>query len=273
MSIISLGKINKNILYAIFGGIFKLLATLAKDGISKDQEIELKNHAFILGINSGLGLSLSIIPYLISKKNYHNLNCCIKYEEKLIFNDAFYEVSKNRIYQLLIIALCDFIQKLLFFLYVGLINFWIFDIPFIMLFSYFILKKKLYIHHFISLIFIIIFGVVIIVIYYLYTEQPEDFFFQILNTLIVEIVFSLEIVVAKYTLEYKFCSPYEICFFEGIFQLLLNLILIIIFTYVPVSEIKYISSIEYEGKIYIDNFFQYFSKLSFVELFLLLFLQ
>ena len=125
-----------------------------------------------------------------------------------------------------------------------------------MLFSYFILKKKLYIHHLISLIFIIIFGVAIIVIYYLYTNQPEDFFFQILNTLIVEIVFSLEIVIAKYTLEYKFCSPYEICFFEGIFQLLLNLILLIIFTYIPMSEIKYINSIEYEGKKYIDNFYQ-----------------
>ena len=265
MAIISFGKINKKILYAIFGGIFKLLATLAKDGISKDQEIELKNHPFILGINSGLGLCFSFIPFLISKKNYHDINCCIKGDEKLIYNDVFYEVRKNRIYYLLIIAFCDFTQKLLFFLYVGLINFWIFDIPFIIMFSHFILKRKLYIHHFITLIFIIIFGVVIIVVYYLFTDQPNDFFFQVLNTLILEIVFSLEIVVAKYALEYKFCSPYEICLFEGLFQLILNLILLIIFTYIPLSEINYITSTQYEGKIFIDNFFQYFSKMSLIE--------
>ena len=64
MSIISLRKVNKKILYSIFGAIFKLLATSAKDGISKDQEIELKNHAFILGINSGYGYPFQLFLIL-----------------------------------------------------------------------------------------------------------------------------------------------------------------------------------------------------------------
>ena len=140
-----------------------------------------------------------------------------------------------------------------------------FDILFILIFSHFILKVKLYKHHFISLMLIIIFGIIIIIINNLYNEKSEDFFFKILNTLIIEIIFSLQMVVAKYAIEYKLSSPYEICLFEGVFILAINLILLIIFTFIPMSEIKYIKKTEYEGKMYIDNFFQYFSKISFIE--------
>ena len=134
-----------------------------------------------------------------------------------------------------------------------------------MLFSYFILKEKLYKHHFVSLILIIFFGIVIIVIYYLCSNTDNEFFFKILNTLVIEIIFSLEIVIAKYAIEYKFCSPYEICLMEGIVILIINLILLIIFTFVPLSEINYIKYIEYDGKIYLDNFIQYFSQISYIE--------
>lgn len=66
-------------------------------------------------------------------------------------------------------------------------------------------------------------------------------------------------------MEYKLSSPYEICLFEGVFILVINLILLIIFTFIPMSEIKYIKNTKYEGKMYIDNFFQYFSKISYIE--------
>ena len=130
--------------------------------------INLQNHPFIFGMNAGLGLCLSFIPYLIFKKNYDNLEQRkISEDEKLIYNDTediIYEKRENKHYPLLIISFCDFSQKFLSFIYRGLDNFWIFDILFIMIFSYFILKMKLYTHHFISLILIIIFGIVIIII-------------------------------------------------------------------------------------------------------------
>ena len=232
--------------------------------------INLQNHPFIFGMNAGLGLCLSFIPYLIFKKNYDNLEQRkISEDEKLIYNDTediIYEKRENKHYPLLIISFCDFSQKFLSFIYRGLDNFWIFDILFIMIFSYFILKMKLYTHHFISLILIIIFGIVIIIIYNLNEETNWKLFFQILNTLIIEIIFSLEIVVAKYAIEIKYCSPYEICLFCGIFILIIFSLLLIIFTFIPMSEIKYIKKVEYKGKIYVDNFIYYFSNLSLMEI-------
>ena len=270
MAIISFGNINKKILFAIFGGIFKLLSDLLIKCLRESNKIEIREHPFILGINAGLGYCISFIPFLIFKRNYDYLNQKnFDVDKKLIYNendDYFFEKREKKFLPWSIIAFCDFIQKLLSFIYLSLDNFWMFDILFILIFSHFILKVKLYKHHFISLILIIIFGIIIIIINNLYKEKSEDFFFIVINTLIIEIIFSLEIVVAKYAMEYKLSSPYEICVFEGIFILAINLILLIIFTFIPMSEIKYIKKTEYEGKMYIDNFFQYFSKISYIEL-------
>jgi hypothetical protein len=269
MAIISFGNINKKILFAIFGGIFKLLSDLIVKFLRKSKKIEIREHPFILGINAGLGYCISFIPFLIFKRNYDYLNQkTFDVDEKLIYNetdDYFLEKREKKFRPWLIIAFCDFFQKLLSFIYISLYNFWIFDILFILIFSHFILKMKLYKHHFISLMLIIIFGIIINIIYNIYEEISEEFFFKILNTSIIEIIFSLQIVVAKYAMEYKLSSPYEICLFEGVFLLVINLILLIIFTFIPMSEIKYIKNTKYEGKMYIDNFFQYFSKISYIE--------
>ena len=269
MAIISFGNINKKILFAIFGGIFKLLSDLLIKFLRKSKKIEIREHPFILGINAGLGYCISFIPFLIFKRNYEYLKQKnFDVDKKLIYNetdDYFLEKREKKFRPWLIIAFCDFFQKLLSFIYISLYNFWMFDILFILIFSHFILKVKLYKHHFISLMLIIIFGIIINIIYNIYEEISEEFFFKILNTSIIEIIFSLQIVVAKYAMEYKLSSPYEICLFEGVFILVINLILLIIFTFIPMSEIKYIKNTKYEGKMYIDNFFQYFSKISYIE--------
>ena len=269
MAIISFGNINKKILFAIFGGIFKLLSDLIVKFLRKSKKIEIREHPFILGINAGLGYCISFIPFLIFKRNYEYLKQKnFDVDKKLIYNetdDYFLEKREKKFRPWLIIAFCDFFQKLLSFIYISLYNFWMFDILFILIFSHFILKVKLYKHHFISLMLIIIFGIIINIIYNIYEEISEEFFFKILNTFIIEIIFSLQIVVAKYAMEYKLSSPYEICLFEGVFILVINLILLIIFTFIPMSEIKYIKNTKYEGKMYIDNFFQYFSKISYIE--------
>ena len=150
MAIISFGNINKKILYAIFGGIFKLLSDLLIDSLRESNKIELRDHPFLLGINAGLGYCISFIPFLIFKRNYNYLNQkSLDSDEKLIYNeteDYFFEKREKKIRQWLIIAFCDFLQKLLSFIYEGLNNFWMFDILFILIFSHFILKVKLYIY-------------------------------------------------------------------------------------------------------------------------------
>ena len=63
MAIISLGAINKKILFAIFAGVFKLFANI----ILHHSTVKMNSHPCILGINAGFGLSLSFFPFLYLK--------------------------------------------------------------------------------------------------------------------------------------------------------------------------------------------------------------
>jgi hypothetical protein len=57
-----------------------------------------------------------------------------------------------------------------------------------------------------------------------------------------EIFLSLGIVINKYTMEVKFCSIFEICFYQGIFGLILYIILLVISKYIisdRIIEIKF----------------------------------
>ena len=58
MAIIGLGKINKKILYAFVGGLFKLLPEIILYNI---EEQKMKSHPFILGLNAGLGMLFAIL--------------------------------------------------------------------------------------------------------------------------------------------------------------------------------------------------------------------
>ena len=62
MPIISLGIINKKILFAVISGLFKLIANT----ILYHSDAKMKAHPCILGINSGLGLMLAVIPHIYS---------------------------------------------------------------------------------------------------------------------------------------------------------------------------------------------------------------
>ena len=102
-----------------------------------------------------------------------------------------------------------------------------FSTVFILLFSYLILKTKVYSHHLVSLIIISILGIILIVLN-LYNNE-NFYFWKIFVTLVTEILFQLEIVIFKYTMKTKFSSPYEVCFFAGFFEIIINLLLLIIF--------------------------------------------
>ena len=156
----------------------------------------------------------------------------------------------------------DFLQKCLIFTFILNIdiNYWLLDIIFISIFSRIILKTKIYIHQLIALIIMIILGIILITINYYDGEYDKltGFDYKILLIIIIELIFSLNIVICKYSMEYKFYSPYEICLCEGIFAVIANILLLIIF-----SNIKF-SSKNNDGKIYIDNF-DYFKKAKFID--------
>ena len=227
MRIISLGIINKKIIFAVISGLFKLIANT----ILYHSNVKMKSHPCILGINSGLGLMLAIIPHIYSKlrtKNNSNSSTTpsnTTTSEFLIYND---NLSTNaqikeqkKYYYILAIALLEFSQKFLTFFYVTLFleNFWIFDALLVLAFSFLILKTKTYSHHLISTIIIIVLGIVLIVINY---YDSDINIFHIAITFLTEIFFCLEHVVCKLAMNIKNCSPYEICFYIGAFDLPLN---------------------------------------------------
>ena len=71
-------------------------------------------------------------------------------------------------------------------------------------------------------------------------------------------------------MEIKFSSPYEICFFIGLFELIIFSILLIIFTNVPVSTIDKITHI---NENYIDNFYIYLDEINLLEVLIFILLM
>ncbi len=228
-------------------------------------------------------MSLSIIPYFILKRLSRRRNKQeIDQKRKkshvtiLIYNDPDEVLNeKIRLKKWIIIvlsSLLDFIQKILSFVFAPKItnNFWIFNILFLSIFSYFILKEKLYNYQYISLIVIIVLGIILNIINLYDSERNTIIWLPLI--FLVEVIYSLVAVLNKYTREICFCTPYEISFYQGIFALIVNIALLIFYTKNDISEddYKFINKekINYKGKLYLDNFYDFYEKLNFIEIIL-----
>ena len=231
----------------------------------------MDSHPCMLGINSGIGLSLAIIPHIYikirsRKKKLMDKSSNTKTKELLIYNDANNFIHgikmKAKIPSLFIISFLDFSQKFFGFFFPELYarNFWVFDCFFILLFSYLILKTNVYAHHLVSLIIISILGIILIVLNYYHNKNAD--FWAIFATLLTEILFGLEIVIFKYIMKTKFSSPYEICFCVGFFEIIINLLLLIIFSNVPIHAPDFMNK---SNDDYIDKFSLYIEKVDFKE--------
>ena len=158
MAIISLGTIDKRLFFTLFGAIFKLISNI----ILYHSEVKMTKHPCILGINAGIGLSLAFVPFMYIKMKsriYTNPKSSQAIVANVISDRAtLYNSTKNIIknnsnkkkyFYILMVALLDFAQKFLTFFYPALFleNFWIFDSFLLLIFSFLILKSKVYSHH------------------------------------------------------------------------------------------------------------------------------
>ena len=223
---ISLGNIDKNIIFVLLGGLGKFFGGLIPQKFGDN----LNDHPLIIGINAGLGMSLSIIPLIFIKISSRKKSTETKIsEEKLIYTNTFEEhfgnMRKQKYILILLSCILDYGQKILTFAYFESIenNFWIFDILFVNLFSFFILKTRLYRFQYLSLSIIIILGIILNVIN-LYNLRGKGM--SLLTILSIEIMYSLKNVINKYSMDYNYCLPYEIGFYEGFFALIINIILL-----------------------------------------------
>ena len=204
---------------------------------------------------------LSFIPYLIvksrtkKKKSKDDMNLLQTKESRLTLKLEHYDIYEKKKWSkyklifassffdsLQIITMNVFYRNYLY-------NLWIFDIIFISLFSYLILKRKLYFHQYFSITIIIILGLILNIIQLL--KNDESFKLdgiKILEKLLAEIFSSLANVIVKYNMEKFFCSPYEICLATGLIDFALISICLLILNIIGITV---------EGTKYPDNFFDY----------------
>ena len=253
-----------------------------------DKFANYNKHPLIIGFNAGIGMSLSIIPLIIVKtksrrdktndKSKENQQLSLK-GTRISLGDVNYiekyDKKKLRIQKYLILLACaflDFAQKFLSFFLKKLIinNIWMFNIIFISLFDYLIMKAKLYRHQYISCIIIVLIGIAATVVGLL--GDNERITVKLFLCIGIEIMYSLAIVLAKFLMDHRACSPFDVTFYEGIFALIVNSILLAIFTNIPITDEdgkldKILKLTEYNGKIYIDHFIAAFKDMQVGEVF------
>ena len=257
MNYISFGKINKKFFIPIIGGVVRLIYAFLII-LNPKYGAALEN-PFILSIYTNIGMICAFIPYLILKyrsKRSNIISKDLKYKSKLnlelIHNDIFDETRCNKYKFIALSTIFDFFEIVITYLFCMncAYNLWIFDIIFISLFSYLILKTKYYKHQYFSMIIILLLGLILNFLEYFKSVESEDRlnFFEILMKLLSEISLSLSVVIIKYNMEKNYCSPYEVCIWEGILGLILHIICLAI---INALEVK-IDDIQYP-----DNFFKY----------------
>jgi len=286
--LISKGHINKYILFAFLGGLSKCFVSVMLY-IFKEYA-KYNKHPLIIGFNAGIGMSLSIIPLIIVKTKSHTdtkkdkLNTMQsltkEFNTKTSLGDVNYiekyDKKRIKIQKYLILLACaflDFAQKFLSFFLTNLIinNIWIFNIGFISLFDYLIMKAKLYKHQYISCIIIVVIGIAATVVGLL--GQTDKIVIKLVLCIGIEIMSSLAIVLSKFLMDHRDCSPYEVTFYEGFFSLIVNSILLAIFTNMPITDEdgqldNLLVLTKYEGKIYVDHFIAAFKNMKVGEIFL-----
>ena len=133
------------------------------------------------------------------------------------------------------------------------------------------MKVKYYRHQYISCAIIIVFGIAATVVGFL--KDNTSIWIKLLICIVLKMIYSLSIVLSKFLMDHRSCSPYDFTFYEGIFILIVNSILLGIFTNIPIKDEnrqleKILVLTEYEGKKYIDHFFAAFENMKVGEVFL-----
>ena len=239
--IISCGKINKKIISLIIGGIFYAMTLFFED--SSKIFSPTNPHPIVYTLIYSVGLCLSFIFYVvyrIKNRRKESINSLIteqnSYESNFNLHVVSKTISKKEKYLwILLVSVIDYIS------FAINSSFWISSDNYITnwgtnfisfaLFSYFILKVKLYKHHFISIGIIIIIGLLYNIPLGLYNaDNIKKYYDAYLSYTLTGISFSLTYVIYKYMMIKKYIKFYEILFFEGVIESFLGILTLIIAT-------------------------------------------
>ena len=259
-NIISFGKINRYYLLILLGSIFYLFLVLIE--IESKLFSEEEKHPIIYTLSYTFGLCLSFFVMIIYKilnrskreKNDLFVNTIKINDQKKITQTT----KKEQFFWLLFVTLIDFTTFITYVInWIEMrvyLNYWSVNIISFSFFSYFILKKKLYKHHYLTIVTFIVFGVLFDLIL---GRFITDYLINNLINFVTEILFSLTYVMFKFYMLKKFIKPYEILFFMGFIESILGIITLIITT----------------NNDYVDNFYLYYDKLDTKEVFIFILLS
>ena len=137
------------------------------------------------------------------------------------YSDTTY-IIKGKYKYLIIFSAIYFIQSMFIPYTINVAsNTWIFDILFTLIIYYLVFKIKLYKHHYLSIILIIITGIILDLVLGNLQKDISDNILPFLLRMTKEIMISSVDVINKFLMDKKFCSVYEISFFNGLIVLLL----------------------------------------------------
>ena len=267
--VITCGKINKKIILIIVGGLVYSLHLY----IESESEIFGGNtnefpviYTMMYSICLCLSFSLLLIFNVYSKKKKDKItSSLIEDKENIIFekNDTIKKkiISwKEKLLWIFLVSIIDYIAYLFSSIY------WLdngnyvdtlqTNIIFMSIFAYLILKLKLHKHHYLCISVIIIRSIAYTIIFNVYKKDPskKNDIVPYIVSFVTEIVFSLTYVMSKYFMLIKYIHPFEIMFFEGIFELFFSIMTLIISSRI--------------GKL--DNISHFLEKFKYMEVFILI---
>ena len=268
-NIISIGKINKKLIIILLGGIFYAGTILIEEqsaifGDDKSESEKESNHPIIYTLMQSLSLTLSfilLIFYYKKNKGKNSQTSAFINENNFRDKENIHKAKiswKEKLLWILLVAVIDFISLVFSNIYsidnddyVGIMHI---NIIYLAIFSYLILKMKLYKHHYLCIIVILAKSLIFATICGLFGDFNNDDIKCLIVYLTTEFAFSFTYVMFKYYMIIKYIHSYEIMFFQGLIESILSIITLIITT-------------KYD---YIDNFSKFIDKVTKKEIFIII---
>ena len=211
---------------------------------------------------------LSIILFFITKWKIKREGALVQTN---ILTKNYHIIKKNEYGKKIIIYLCivsllevlyDNIDSLIYYYIMKGKIMWLIEKKtvnffFVPLFSYFILDKILYRHHALALFLAIIGGVIInacrfILKFSIIGDYPFHISYIFLSSL-----YSLALVLTKYIMKkYIFLSPYLLLFYDGVFCIIISILLTLLEYFIVPKLPKVENEINFNFKFFEENFFE-----------------
>ena len=267
--VITCGKINKKIILIIVGGLvysLHLYIESESEIFGGDTNEFPVIYTMMYSICLCLSFSLLLIFNVYSKKKKDKItSSLIEDKGNIIFekNDTIKKkiISwKEKLLWIFLVSIIDYIAYLFSSIYwldnENYVDTLQTNIIFMSIFAYLILKLKLHKHHYLCISVIIIRSIAYTIIFNVYKKDPskKNDIIPYIVSFVTEIVFSLTYVMSKYFMLIKYIHPFEIMFFEGIFELFFSIMTLIISSRI--------------GKL--DNISHFLEKFKYMEVFILI---